>query len=406
MPNEVVFYHSGETGAPTLNNAAGSMIAVLDACLITGFATTSASAVSVSAGVATLTINGHPYTTGKMVDVAGAAVPAVNGRKPCTVVDANNIRVPAAGAADGAVTGTVTVKRSPLGWAKPYSATGKAIYARTDPAASSMLLRVDDSVAAQHWARVTAVESATGVDAFTGPIPTDAQLSGGQYWWKGNASNTTAKPWVLVGDSRSIWFLTEPHLLPWSTWSALGVQAFGDLISVRAGDAYRAFLLGFPTASAVSEGLLRVNAGALANTPTSMSLVLARRSNGVGGPVRGVYFAPGFVNQRVPGANSDGAAPAPVYPSPVNNGLVLVSPLPVGESPTSSTGASAVRGVFPGMAAPLANVSGARAELHLTEIDGLIGSSRRYLLVAVGQGSSPGSDSLGVAAFDLTGPWQ
>ena len=39
MSQYVVWFDSSETGAPVLNNAAGRLIGVLDACLITGFNT-------------------------------------------------------------------------------------------------------------------------------------------------------------------------------------------------------------------------------------------------------------------------------------------------------------------------------------------------------------------------------
>jgi hypothetical protein len=394
MPNEVVFYHSGETGAPTLNNAAGSMIAVLDACLINGFAATSVSAASVSANVATLTISGHPYTTGKMVDVAGAAVAGVNGRKVCTVVDANTIRVPAPGVADGTITGTITVKRSPLGWAKPYSATNKAMYARTDPAATTNLLRVDDS-AAGRVARVTMVESATGVDAWTNKVPTEALLAGGQ-WWSRGPNDAGAKRWVLVGDSRTFYLMTEDAGNSWAVALALRVQAFGDLASFRAGDAHRAFIHG---------GTSETSTGAPLVYPSTVDSAAGGMSGGTGfaasRDASGIVFSRGLgaaasFASRVPGGTS-----LPTYPSFVNNGFVLEAPVMAREGPTAGT--YPLRGVIPGIAYPLADLSLLRSQFHLREWPDLAGTSRAYLSVAVGL---EGFTSTGMLFFDITGPWQ
>ena len=74
MSNTVVWYDSAETGAPTLNNAAGSLDAVLHACLVTGFRVLTLDSVTVTANVATATVtSGHGYGNGRIVEMAGAA---------------------------------------------------------------------------------------------------------------------------------------------------------------------------------------------------------------------------------------------------------------------------------------------------------------------------------------------
>ena len=97
-----IWYHSDETGAPALNNTAGSLIALLDALLITGFNTKAVTSVSVSAGVATAVISGHGYEVGKTLLIAGATPTGLNGNQVITaVVDANTVRWAAVGAGNG-----------------------------------------------------------------------------------------------------------------------------------------------------------------------------------------------------------------------------------------------------------------------------------------------------------------
>ena len=50
----IKYFESTDAGAPTLNNAVGSMIAVLDACLITGYNSKSVASITVASGVATV----------------------------------------------------------------------------------------------------------------------------------------------------------------------------------------------------------------------------------------------------------------------------------------------------------------------------------------------------------------
>jgi hypothetical protein len=394
MPYETVYFHSGEIGAPSLNNLASSKIAVLDACLINGFANTSASAATVSSGVATLTINGHPYTDRKVVEVAGAAAAGLNGRKRVTVVDANNIRVPAAGVADGAVAGTITVKRAPLGWVKQFSATGKAVYARTDPAATANVLRVDDS-AAGRVARAVMAESASSVDTLTNRAPTEALAAGGQ-WWSRGPNDATAKRWVLVGDSRSFYLLTEDAGNSWAAAQALRVQAFGDMTSLRAGDPHKAFIHG---------GTSETGTGAPLIFPGSVDGGGSYVSTGAGfcasRDASGVVFSRGLGAVAPFSGRVAGGSGLPIYPSFVNNGFVLHAPVMVREGPTAGT--YPLRGVMPGLAYPLADLSSLRSQFHLREWPDLEGTDRTYLSVAV---SLEGFSSQGMVFFDIDGPWQ
>ena len=105
MANDVVWYHSDEVGAPTLNNAAGSLNDVLYACLVTGFRSQTLTSINVASNVATATLAGHGYTNDMMVDVAGATPAGLNGRKRITVTGPGTFTFPTTGVADGAATG-------------------------------------------------------------------------------------------------------------------------------------------------------------------------------------------------------------------------------------------------------------------------------------------------------------
>ena len=51
----IQFFHSAQTGAPVNAGTAGYGIALLDACLVTGFNSKNVSSITVAANVATLT---------------------------------------------------------------------------------------------------------------------------------------------------------------------------------------------------------------------------------------------------------------------------------------------------------------------------------------------------------------
>ena len=377
--NEVVYFSSDETGAPTLNNAAGSMINVLDACLINGFNVKSVASIVVASAVATATITGHGYLAGRMIDIAGATPSGLNGRKLIlAVVSANAVTFAATGISDQTATGTITAKRSPLGWVKQFAGTNKAMYSRSDVTATAMLLRIDDtgaSPASAGYARALMVETATDVDTYTGPAPTEAMLSGGQYWSKGQ-NNTTAKQWRLVGDGVVFYFFADDRDYPYSNYGGLHPQGFGDAVSYKAGDAYGCMLMG-----QWSEG-----AAYMFMNQWQYHCVFSRQNNGIGEAVRAQILGAGHNTSSIGGTGA--------YPSPVDNGMVLQAPMFVREQ--SATYSDPIRGQMRGLIMPMANA----LSLHGQVLTGLTGFAGSVLFVgwsAVGQ--------VGAIGIDLTGPW-
>ena len=85
-----------------------------------------------------------------------------------------------------------------------------------------------------------------------------------------------------------------------------------------------------------------------------------------------------------------------MYPSPVDNGMVLATPMLLAEANASFS--NPIRGELRGLADPCANLSANL--LHKQVLSNLIGSSRSWLLVGFCQ-----QGALGHAAFDITGPW-
>lgn len=396
MSNTVVYYDSAETGAPTLNNTAGSLDAVLNACLVTGFRVLTLDSVTVAANVATATVAaGHGYGPGRIVELAGAGTGAINGRKLVTVTGASTFTFPAPGVADGTISGTITAKRAPLGWARPLSSGNVSIYTRTDVTATAMALRVDDSgsgVAGATWARWQMVESYSDLSTFTGPTPPASVFGGGGSYVPKGIDSTAAKKWVLVGDSRGFYLFTEALDYPASSYSGVpqGMWAFGDIEPYRSGDAYACLL-------AAAEFSGRVGTDGLGSvTPIGasfslQSVSLARAFNGVGASVAAsVAGAAGNGGRRRIGSSG------PAYPSPVDNGLLIQTPVLVAER--NDAFLHPIRGALRGVGDPLASIPGGL--LHLQVLDNVVGSDRRWLLVGFQQ-----QGSYGHAAFDITGPW-
>lgn len=389
MSEFVVWFDSSETGAPVLNNTAGSMISVLDACLVTGFNTKAITSITVAAGVATATCAGHGFSGvyGKDVLIAGATPAALNGRKELTFVDTNTFRFLTT-AATGTATGAITAKRDAVGWIKQFSGTNKAIYKRSDATATGIMLRVLDTAVAPATttdARVFMVETATDVDTFTGQGPTALTLVGGQFWNKG-LDNSTAKQWSLVGDSKGFYLWTQygSNILP-SASELAGQMAFGDFASVKAGDAYGCFISGAINTDGGSPSNSQVFSSASSpNSGGNQSCVVARSYAQTGASVPITVY-----RQSISGSAAYAASP-----SVIDSGFVLASGIPFleGGSP------KAVRGYVPG----LYDLYNQKPSSHYTVLSNVTGISGKKVLIMSAQESGNSSQS----GYDITGPWR
>lgn len=388
----IVYTTSDETGAPVLNNTPGSLDALLHAVLVTGWRVQSPSSVVVAADVATVTLAGHGYSDGRIVELAGATPAGLNGRKRITVTGANTFTFPAAGVDDGAASGAITTRRASLGWARPLSSGNVSIYTRTDPTATAMALRVDDSTLVQAGvtviARVVGVESYTDLSTYTGPFPTNAQFPGGLYWYKG-ANTAAAKPWLLIGDGKRFYFFAEGASSPYSTYRGLFQFGFGDLNSYRSGDAHHCFLAGTDGGDAVGQISRALPLGA--GPSSSNTFVVCRPATQLGAPV-----PVGSVGYAASGSVLGNTGPA--YPSFVNNGFTTAGPIPVSE--TSAAFGHPLRGELAGCTYPMA--SGVGLTMNRVVLSNMVGTDREWLAVAIvnTSGTVPGC-----LLFDVTGPW-
>lgn len=376
MPSQIIWYDSTETGAATLNNASGTLIEVLRTCLVNGFNSKSVSSITVSGGVATVTAAAHGFSGayGKLVLIEGSGTAALNGRKQPSSITTNTFTFPAPGVADGTYTGSVTVKRAPLGWSEEYNdgVGTKAIFKRSAPEATVSMLRVVDtnaSPAATTYAYVTMVSAATGVDAVSNEVPsTDVT----QRWNKG--SNTSAaKQWLVVGDDLYFYIL-----LPTSTVDQYIMVGFGDPIALYPGDSTGALLSFSGVTSLTYGGIMYHQPGDF--TPASGGIAQIHHGP-LGGGFTGLASLPC-------GAGLWGTA-----------GLSGVSDIVPVTGPYFIKTTTEVRAVYPGLHAP----QGTRPFSHM-QVVAPNGSDRNMLTlsgVRVG-----GSTLVGQVMVDIDGPWR
>jgi hypothetical protein len=388
-----IWYDSAETGAPSLNNAAGSLLALMRAVLRDGFNVKAVTSITVASGVATVICPTHGYSSafGKWVKITGANVSALDGVKQQTIVNANTFTYPAPGVADGSYTAT-DARRAPLGWTEPFTGTNKAIFSRPAPEAGTQLLRILDTAAAPAAttdARVLMLESATDIDTFVNPSPSATQMTDGAggYIHKG-ANSATVKPWALVGDDRGFYFIGPNNAATPGETDRLGYW-FGDGVPFFPGDAHFCLL-----------SVNSASGGAAASSKVGVGATVA--SN----------WAAAAPQASVVARSRDGSVVSPIFdcqgPFPARYGSITAMSagmpeklyLMQGAHVVDNNATKEVRGLLPALAAPVANMPfaglGAVSVIGPAEGDG-----RYYLAVNARAGGSVAGNFV----IDISGPW-
>ena len=386
VSTSVKYFHSAMTGAPVLNGTAGSLIAVLDACLVDGFNLKAVDTLTVAGGVATATISTGigAFEPDVVVLIAGATPSGLNGEKRIISATANAVTFDATGISDQAATGTITAKLAAAGWEKQLSGTSLAAYRSGDVTSTRAVLRVDDSGTTS--ARVVGYEGMTDINTGTGPFPTSAQQSGGLYWPKANAANATARGWTVVADSKTVY--VHLHTVTSSIGAAGSLVAFGDFASYKSGDAYAAMLSGFASDVAASSSGQTADISHVDGT----RFYVPRAYTGLGSSVVGASTVESYNPSSFSGSSNTTATPA--YPNGADNALIF--------SRKIIYEAGSLRGVMRGLFYSVQLTKDAFA--WRDKINGQGAYVGRKLMAIKGAGAA-GTSALGVTFFDVTGPW-
>ncbi len=179
----VKFFTSTNNNAPQLLNVQGSMLALLDACLVSGIQVGTVAALTASGTTATATFGMvHNLIKHQVIRIRGATQAEFNGDfKIKQIVDANTITFELnTSATVTSATGTINCLLAPLGFEKTFSSTtalggGRAAYRSKDEALPNRpFLRVVDERIASYsnnyakYAKVGIVENMTDINTMTG----------------------------------------------------------------------------------------------------------------------------------------------------------------------------------------------------------------------------------------------
>jgi hypothetical protein len=424
MPYPVKNFRSDDTGLNKITATLGSLVGILDACLVTGFnlrtldALTYDSATDLFVG----TVNsGHGYRLNQIVLVAGASPSQFNCEMWITAITATTFtgkaHVSDARPASAAASGSMTVKAAPQGsWSKPYaSADGaKAVFRMEALESSKCCLRIDNSIACSATlgmnCLVDGYEQVGGIDVGVNYF--------GAYTERQNAWSIRARtsyrdsPWMLFADGSAFWLNIKIIPVPsdvYDSYSDPGSSQnwrsyfFGDVIKRAPGDAYPCLLA---ASSAAYSSVAGYDAQNLSGNTTLFQNIGAS-SNGLA-LARDMYSS---IGKKIPvgtllawGNCQYSGKGALAYPSPGDNSLIVSqNGIYLLES------GSAIRGQMPGYWASPQYLSDAITPS--TMFENFPGAeARKFISMAAqysaGTNSATSPVYITIGFVDITGPWR
>lgn len=398
VDTSVKFFNEGMPGAPVLNGVAGALIALFDACLITGFGLRSCT-ITVASGVATVAVASDVKnlnladTVQTIAGVAGGMTGFANlngEQKILPALTATSLKFACPTVADGTATGTITIKQAPVPyWDKTYSSSGIACYHSTDPATLGAFIQVTDTGTTTAVVRMYETMSAFGTG--TNPAPTVADMAT-PWWMKSTVANSTANTWDLYADTRGFYFCPTPGYGAANAVQCQATYYFGDLIPYRSIDPYAVWIAATNNpAQTYGSVALPQQGGA-----TQAGARLLRSYTGLGLAIQTWGMPVAGSQSSVSGLDNYWG----VFPN--TDGKLRLSRIHATEGAAVQSAQVVPRGQFPGLYhVPLSGGGASFPRGSRMTFEGRV-------LVSVRQGASfsETTTSSGHAWMDITGPWR
>ncbi len=381
----VKFFTSEMPAAPGLNRNAGSLIDVLNACLVNGFGLQVATRFVVTDKEGVMTVP-QPFAGLRMsvIEISGCADASFNGEYKLTEVSADGLRLSfPVDAPDGLVAGSsIQVKAAGAGWLKAFEdqASQQVVYRSASVKAGEHCLWLQDPAGA--YARVRGYESMSAVDKGLGGFPADAQISGGGYWLKSLGAARDVR-WLVVADAQR--FYVAPMAGYSSNVNNLSyyMRMFGALDPLVPTDSHAVMLCsgnsGSEGGSATANNVMTFSAGT-----SSASYCIARSLDGMSlSSVAAIWLLGGF------GTSGNDASCGPVAAGNLKR-LIFAEKF--------------VR--HAASEYPRAKVPGLLHLMHTGEVTGRVTVMGHECLLFDGPNPGSGASAKYASAIDIEGPWQ
>jgi hypothetical protein len=388
MANFVQLYKSTDANAPSLTGQVGSLITLLNKCLVDGYSTASVTSIVESGTTYTVTLAAanSSLVSGNYVTISGASPSGANGTFKITVTSTTTFTYVGPGGL-GTITGTILYAKAALQWARPFSAgTNSQTYRSADATSNRFYLQVIDNGATAGGAKEAQIYGAEVMSAdqtvTSGQFPTTVQQASGLCLRKSTTADSTVRAWTLWGDDRTFYLQTTTGDVASQANHSMG---FGHFISYKAGDAYNTFIGGGASfnSSNVACGMGQMTAFQVG--PAGNAMYIARSYTQLGTSVQAEMLGVGISSNNIVGGLT-----LITYPNGPDSGL-HVAQLQLSDA------VGVNRGRMPGMYQPL-HLNPLTQYDESTGVTGLSGVT----LVTVNIVSS---GTLGQLLVDKFGPW-
>ena len=399
-------FRSSDVGAPVMLGVPGTLISLLDACLVDGYGGTFATGALTGDGTApadgdTVTIGSITYTfktsiaaqpaysiavgsntnvsfqrLQEAIHASGTAnytagtiahpdvwvstagnVMSVAARKGGSAGNSIALARAAAGTPHISVSGATltggggTNTKTSAGWTKPFTgptAFAQAVYKQ--PAGCGFYLQVDDNgpgIGLGAEARTFGFETMSAYNVGTGQFPTVAQNTGGGVLHKAVfTARDVVRPWLLIADDRTfyLFIVTGDQSVSYVGYS------FGDFYSFNPTDLYKCLVIGKNAESSSNVSTHPFPQGAIVQTTGAVSGAghwLSRNFTGLGGPTAFVKS----IDLGLSGASVNELTGPMLFPNGSDGGL-YVAPVRIVDASTpavSLTGNLNLRGRMRGL---------------------------------------------------------
>lgn len=260
---DIKFYVNTNNSAPTLSNIWGSLVSLLDTCLVSGYGYQDISSATVLDNILTITFpSPHKLLAGQVIALSGSINIEFNKQYRIAIVNSDTtLQIDLEGVENTILEGTMQVNLPGLGWIPELSQGGKRAYRNADVNDTDRpYLRVVDEIdpvwtsSYAKYGKVGIVDSLEDINTLVGVQTPFDPVSPNKNWvgtgTGGNAYNGWAKwyyariqdvfvgnwydsegasegvrNWMLVGNSD--WFYILPSVIPSSTYC--NIYFFGKL---------------------------------------------------------------------------------------------------------------------------------------------------------------------------------
>ena len=235
MAGQVKWFSSENINAPELGNNWGSLLNVLEACLLTGYGAQTIQSITIENGVATADFGAaHKLQLFQWIKISGSTQVALNTEFKILGATTTTIEF-LIDLPDQMVVEVLTCSLASLGWSMPFSDTGRAVFQAKDTSKNPYYLRVDDTCDPLHtptrakFAKVGILESCTGIDDISGnQAPFDPALPTKNWIGTGTSGATSA----IIGWSRWVYATSHTSYAANSALSATAIEGSRDWVLV------------------------------------------------------------------------------------------------------------------------------------------------------------------------------